>query len=56
LENPITPSFAPSKDLCAFYRHGVDVSRRVKPAIPPRDAFGVAIAHELEFELLLNEP
>jgi GNAT superfamily N-acetyltransferase len=41
-------------DLCAFYRGGVERSRRVKPAIPARDAFGVAIAHELEFELILG--
>ena len=43
-------------DLAAFYRNGVEVSRRVKPSIPPRDAFGVAIAHELEFELILRNP
>jgi RimJ/RimL family protein N-acetyltransferase len=41
-------------DLCAFYRHGVELSRRVKPSIPLRDEFGVAIAHELEFELIIS--
>lgn len=41
-------------DLCAFYRQGVDVSRQLKPSIPPRGAAGVPIAHELEFELLLT--
>jgi len=41
-------------DLCCFHRHGVHLSRRVKPSIPLRDAFGVAIAHELEFELILG--
>lgn len=39
-------------DLCAFHRHGVALSRRVKPSIPLRDAFGVAIAHELELLVL----
>jgi ribosomal protein S18 acetylase RimI-like enzyme len=42
-------------DLCAFYRHGVDEARQLKPSIPLRDAFGVAIAHELELELLLSD-
>jgi hypothetical protein len=41
-------------DLCAFYPHGVDNSRRVKPAIPARDALGIPIRHELEFELRLD--
>lgn len=40
-------------DLCAFYRDGVAVARRLKPSIPLRDDFGVGIDHELEFELLL---
>ena len=40
-------------DLCAFYRNGVDASRRVKPSIPLRDERGVPLAHELEFELVL---
>jgi ribosomal protein S18 acetylase RimI-like enzyme len=43
-------------DLCAFYRHGVRAARRVKPSIPLRDAMGVPIEHELEFELLLDPP
>ena len=38
---------------CAFYRDGVAAARRLKPAIPLRDEFGVGIDHELEFELLL---
>lgn len=41
-------------DLCAFRRHGVGASRQVKPLIPLRDAAGVRIDHELEFELLLD--
>jgi ribosomal protein S18 acetylase RimI-like enzyme len=40
-------------NLCAFYRDGVEASRRLKPSIPLRDEFGIAIDHELEFELLL---
>lgn len=36
------------------YRYGIDLSRRAKPSIPLRDAFGVAIAHELAFALLLR--
>ena len=42
-------------DLCAFYRHGVDVSRQLKPSIPLLGASGVPIAHELEFELIVAE-
>ncbi|MEZ5191870.1 MAG: GNAT family N-acetyltransferase [Nocardioides sp.] len=38
-------------DLCAFRRHGVRVSRRVKPR-SLHDETGVAIEHELEFEWL----
>jgi ribosomal protein S18 acetylase RimI-like enzyme len=41
-------------DLCVYYRHGVQASRRLKPAIPLRDSSGVPIDHELEFELLLH--
>ncbi len=41
-------------DLCALHRHGVHVSRKLKPTIPVRDATGVRIDHELEFELLLE--
>jgi ribosomal protein S18 acetylase RimI-like enzyme len=40
-------------DLCAFHRDAVATARRLKPSIPLRDEFGVAIDHELEFELLL---
>jgi ribosomal protein S18 acetylase RimI-like enzyme len=43
-------------DLCALHRHAVAAARRLKPSIPERDAFGVAIDHELEFELLLEQP
>ena len=38
---------------CAFYRHGVGRSRRVKPSLPERGADGILLEHELEFELLL---
>jgi GNAT superfamily N-acetyltransferase len=41
--------------LCAFYRHGVRRSRRVKPALPERGADGIPLEHELEFELLLAQ-
>ena len=41
-------------DLCALHRHAVEVSRKLKPTIPVRDATGVRIDHELEFELLLE--
>ncbi|MEO8330747.1 MAG: GNAT family N-acetyltransferase [Candidatus Nanopelagicales bacterium] len=41
-------------DLCALHRHGVDVARELKPSIALRDEHGVRIAHELEFELLLE--
>jgi ribosomal protein S18 acetylase RimI-like enzyme len=38
-------------DLRALHRHAVRVSRELKPTIPERDAAGVRIDHELEFEL-----
>jgi len=41
-------------DLCAFHRHGVDASRRVKPSIPSHDPSGIPIVHELEFELVIR--
>jgi ribosomal protein S18 acetylase RimI-like enzyme len=41
-------------DLCAFYRHGVRRSRKVKPSLPERGADGIPLDHELEFELLLG--
>jgi GNAT superfamily N-acetyltransferase len=41
-------------DLCAFYRHGVRCSRKVKPSLPERGADGIPLEHELEFELLLG--
>lgn len=41
-------------DLCAFYRHGVRGSRKVKPSLPERGADGIPLDHELEFEMLLN--
>jgi ribosomal protein S18 acetylase RimI-like enzyme len=42
-------------DLAALHRHAVRASRELKPTIPERDATGVRIDHELEFELLLDE-
>jgi ribosomal protein S18 acetylase RimI-like enzyme len=41
-------------DLVAFYRDGVARSRTAKPSIPLVDGQGVAVRHELEFELLLS--
>ena len=41
-------------DLCAFYRHGVRRSRKVKPSLPERGADDIPLDHELEFELLLD--
>ena len=41
-------------DLCAFYRHGVRRSRKVKPSIPDRGVDGIPLEHELEFEMLLG--
>ena len=42
-------------DLRALHRHAVAQAREIKPTIPVRDAVGVPIDHELEFELLLDE-
>ena len=42
-------------DLWALHRHALRVSRELKPTIPERDAAGVRIDHELEFELLLED-
>jgi ribosomal protein S18 acetylase RimI-like enzyme len=39
-------------DLCAFYRHGVRRSRKVKPSIPERGVDGIPLEHE--FEMLLG--
>jgi len=39
--------------LCAVYRDGVAAARQLKPSIPLRDELGIAIDHELEFELLV---
>jgi ribosomal protein S18 acetylase RimI-like enzyme len=41
-------------DLCAFHRHGVRYSRKLKPSLPERGADGIPMDHELEFEMLLN--
>lgn len=41
-------------DLQALHRNAVRGSRKLKPTIPMRDAEGVRIDHELEFELLLQ--
>jgi ribosomal protein S18 acetylase RimI-like enzyme len=40
--------------MCAFYRDALEVARAFKPSIPLRDAAGIPIDHELEFELLVN--
>jgi hypothetical protein len=40
--------------MCAFYRHGVRRSRKVKPSLPEQGAEGIPLDHELEFELLLG--
>lgn len=41
-------------DVCAFYRHGVRSSRKVKPSIPERGADDIPLDHELELEMLLD--
>ena len=41
-------------DLRALHWQAVRASRELKPTIPKRDAAGIPIAHELEFELLLE--
>jgi ribosomal protein S18 acetylase RimI-like enzyme len=41
-------------DMCAFYRHGVRRSRKIKPSLPERGAEGIPLDHEIEFELLLG--
>jgi ribosomal protein S18 acetylase RimI-like enzyme len=41
-------------DRCALHRHALRMSRQLKPTIPVRDAAGVRIDHELEFQLLLE--
>ena len=41
-------------DLRALHWQAVRASRELKPTIPNRDAAGIPIAHELEFELLLE--
>jgi ribosomal protein S18 acetylase RimI-like enzyme len=44
-------------DLVALHRHAVsEARRRLKPAIPERDAKGIRITHELELELRLGRP
>ncbi len=43
-------------DLCAYYRHGVQASRLLKPSIPLRNSTGAPIDHELESELVLAPP
>ncbi|MGZ4385589.1 MAG: GNAT family N-acetyltransferase [Gaiellaceae bacterium] len=37
-------------ELVAFHRDSVTAGRRLKPEIPERGAYGIAIRHELEFE------
>ncbi len=41
-------------DQCAFYRHGVRRSRKVKPSLTEWGADGIPLDHELEFEMLLG--
>ncbi|GAA3702525.1 hypothetical protein GCM10022399_18720 [Terrabacter ginsenosidimutans] len=41
-------------DRCALHRYALRMSRQLKPTIPVRDAAGVRIDHELEFQLLLE--
>ncbi len=41
-------------DMCALHRQAVQLARELKPTIPLRDATGVPIDHEVEFELLLE--
>jgi len=43
-------------DFIALYHDGVARSRALKPSIPLTGTDGIAIRHELEFELLLHEP
>lgn len=38
-------------DLVRLIHDGVQVSRRVKPSIPTEGGHGIALRHELEFEL-----
>jgi ribosomal protein S18 acetylase RimI-like enzyme len=42
-------------DLTRVVHAGVSVSRRVKPSIPELGHYGIALRHELEFELRLQE-
>lgn len=41
-------------DLRALHWRAVRASRQLKPTIPERDAAGIPIDHELEFELVLE--
>jgi N-acetylglutamate synthase-like GNAT family acetyltransferase len=41
-------------DLVRVVHNGVSVSRRVKPSIPEVGSFGIALRHEIEFELRLR--
>lgn len=41
-------------DLRALHWQGARASRELKPTIPERDAAGIPIDHEIEFELLLE--
>ena len=40
-------------NLCAFYRDAVAAARKLKPEIPLAGNNGIAIRHEIEFELRL---
>lgn len=40
--------------MCAFRRDAVAAARVLKPSIPLRDAAGISLDHELDFELILD--
>jgi len=40
-------------NLCGFYRDAVTAARKLKPQIPLTSEDGIAIRHEIEFELRL---
>lgn len=43
-------------DLSGFYHNSLDVSRKMKPAIPLLGNYNIPLKHEIEFEMiLLNE-
>ncbi|MTK09300.1 MAG: hypothetical protein F8N38_19720 [Hungatella sp.] len=43
-------------DLAGFYHNSLDISRKIKPAIPLLGNYDIPLKHEIEFEMiLLNE-